>query len=594
MQFILSIKYSPMKIFKYILIFFLLCIINSVSISPAKATVDPLSSQNNKFGIHMISPTIDESSPAASLVNSNGGDWGYITILIESKDRNHNKWQAFFDDLRRRHLIPIIRLATEPKEDYWKRPYDGEEIAWADFLDSLNWPVKNRYILVYNEPNQGQEWGGSVDPVSYAKVLDKTISALKNKNPDFFVLNAGFDASAPEKAPKFMDEKTFLTQMEEAVPGILNKLDGWASHSYPNPGFVGSPNAVGKGTVRTWIWENQILNSLGVTKALPIFITETGWKHAEGIYFDKSLPNVDTVGGYYKTAYNTAWNSNRIVAVTPFLLNYQEVPFDHFSFKKITGEKQNIKILGLSTEAPDPNYYSCYEQLMGVSKTTGNPIQDNEAELTKGEIYSSLVSGETYDIQMTFKNTGQSIWNDGENIELRAIKGADELQMQTSILKSQKVEPGQSLTFNLKLKAPVSGTYDVSLQLFNDNKEFDTAPFVFTTTIKAPVQIILISALQWKDNFSGNYILTVSSNSIQNSTAVTLNALGVSKKVETKYILPDYIFNFTLQKPFYKPKTISMRVKPGQNILNFGVLEPDLLSALFKPKDFWHLLPFSN
>ena len=123
---------------------------------------NPLAVPNNKLGIHIITASVDEASAAATLVNSNG-DWGYITVLIERKDRDQNKWQQFFDNLRRWHLIPLVRLATEPEGDFWKRPYQGEEQAWADFLDSLNWPVKNRYVIIYNEPNHGQEWGNRVD-----------------------------------------------------------------------------------------------------------------------------------------------------------------------------------------------------------------------------------------------------------------------------------------------------------------------------------------------------------------------------------------------------------------------------------------------
>ncbi|MCR4305966.1 MAG: hypothetical protein NUV73_02695, partial [Candidatus Daviesbacteria bacterium] len=238
--------------FKIILLLFWFYILHFTFYIPtAYAVVDPLSVPNNKFGIHIIQATPDESSPAASLVNGSG-DWGYVTVLVESNDRNHDKWQEFFNDLRRRHLIPLVRLATQPQNGgFWKRPYEGEEIAWADFLDRLNWPTKNRYVTIYNEPNHGAEWGNSVDAKDYAKVLDRTITALKSKNSDFFVLNAGFDASAPPRAPKYEDQVTFMQLMEEAVPGIFEKLDGWVSHSYPNPEFAGSPDAVGRGTIRT-------------------------------------------------------------------------------------------------------------------------------------------------------------------------------------------------------------------------------------------------------------------------------------------------------------------------------------------------------
>lgn len=587
-------KIERMKLLKYFLILLML-FINILIKNEAKAIVDPKLSPNNKFGIHMISPTIDESSPAGVLVNSSGGDWGYITILIESKDRDHNKWQAFFDDLRRRHLVPIVRLATAPENNYWKRPYDGEETAWADFLGSLNWPTKNRYVLVYNEPNQGQEWGGSVDPKSYARVLDKTITALKNKSPDFFVLNAGFDASAPQKPPQFMDEEEFLEEMEAEVPGILSRLDGWSSHSYPNPGFVGLPTQQGRTSVRTWIWESLLLQRY-LQKDLPIFITETGWKHAEGKDFDKSLPLSIKLEDYYKNAFENAWSSTRIIAVTPFLLNYQEAPFDHFSFKRITGEKQNIKILGVSTEENfDPYYYSFYGSLSKLPKQKGKPVQINSAELTKGEVYSTLVAGERYNIFLTFKNTGQSIWNDGDKIELRAKKGGTELNIEpVELNSSQKIEPGQSATFNLKLRAPDTGIFDVSMQLYEGSIEFDSPSVDYKTTIKSAVVLNLKSSLKWKKDNSGDYVLTISSDSIENSSGISLNKAGYSDSIEAKYLLPDYTFDFTLRKPFYKPKTIRMKVSAGENKMDFGELEPDIISALFKPKDLWSLLPFSN
>lgn len=90
----------------------------------------------------------------------------------------------------------------------------------------------------------------------------------------------------------------------------------------------------------------------GLTKNLPIFITETGWKHAEGITFDPSLPSSDTVAENFKQAFENAWNNNQIVAVTPFLLIYQEPLFDHFSFKKFASYDyypffQTIQDLGI-------------------------------------------------------------------------------------------------------------------------------------------------------------------------------------------------------------------------------------------------------
>lgn len=569
--------------------------------SPSEAIVDPLSSPNNRFGIHIISAIRDEVSPAARLVNS-GGDWGYVTVLVESRDRDHNKWQSFFDDLRRRHLIPIVRIATAPQGAVWKLPDEGEEVAWADFLNGLNWPTKNRYVVIYNEPNQSQEWAGRVDAASYAKTLDQTIDALKSKNPDFFVLNGGFDASAPEQPPFFQDEMSFLKEMEAAVPGIFNKLDGWVSHSYPNPGFAGSPEASGKGTVRTWAWELGQLQSLGVSKSLPVFITETGWKHAEGLNFDKSLPSAETVAHNLEQAFRTAWNDAQIVAVTPFVLNYQQTPFDHFSFKKLPEKLQDV-------------YYPAYQVMAELPKTVGRPVQEDRAALVKGEVYHSIVAGESYIIPLTLKNTGQSIWGESGRVELRAVEGQTELGIQPVPLpEGVKIEPGKEMIFNISLKAPQSGAFLVKLQLFSGGKPFDQNPWEFTTEVKSPVILSVSAALPWKNDFSGEYLLTIASGFLYTVTKIELNAAGYSGPVEARYLLPDYTFDFTLQKPFYnngvvagfaynngvvkgfayQPKTIQARVISGENKLDFGMLDPDFFAALFNPRELWKLLPFSH
>src|SRR5450830_1826720 len=75
---------------------------------------------NNKFGIHLAQPSIDEFSKVKELVNLNGGDWGYVTLVIQENDRDKGKWQDIFNHLRQDHLIPIIRLATTPEGENWR------------------------------------------------------------------------------------------------------------------------------------------------------------------------------------------------------------------------------------------------------------------------------------------------------------------------------------------------------------------------------------------------------------------------------------------------------------------------------------------
>src|SRR3989344_8875262 len=223
------------------------------------------SAPNNKFGIHFALPNLDDLTRARDLINSNGGDWGYVTLVIQEDDRDRNKWQEVFDRMREFHLIPIIRLATVPQADQWRRPQPEDADSWVDFLDSLHWVVKDRYIILFNEPNHGAEWGGSVDAGDYAELALTFAQKLKSKSPDFFIMLAGLDASAPSAKPKFEDEDLFLRQIfsSGSMEQWNNLLSGLASHSYPNPDFSGSPLAAGRGSVRTYQWELELLRSLG-------------------------------------------------------------------------------------------------------------------------------------------------------------------------------------------------------------------------------------------------------------------------------------------------------------------------------------------
>src|ERR1035437_9417263 len=106
-----------MRIIRTILCILVLIIIMPLFLTKTYATYDPHSVANNIFGIHILFP--EELNEAAKLVNSNNGDWGYVTIPIQASDKNIDKWQKFMDDCKRYHLIPILRLATSG--DYFKQ-----------------------------------------------------------------------------------------------------------------------------------------------------------------------------------------------------------------------------------------------------------------------------------------------------------------------------------------------------------------------------------------------------------------------------------------------------------------------------------------
>ncbi|OGM28972.1 hypothetical protein A2962_00900 [Candidatus Woesebacteria bacterium RIFCSPLOWO2_01_FULL_39_61] len=356
-----------------------------------KAVENPLAKTNNLFGIHILNES--DIKDAANLVNSSGGEWGYVTLVIRKDERDTTRWQKVFDELRRHKLIPIVRIATIQQDGGWEKPVLDETDGWVSFLNSLNWVIKNRYVIIGNEPNHAKEWGGEVKPEEYADYLSTLSRKLKEESGDFFVLPAGFDASTPN-SDMGMSEATFLQQMVEYKKDIFSNIDGWTSHSYPNPNFSGSADAEGRGTLKTYEWELEYLKKLGLNKDLPVFITETGWAHnTEDV--QNGYKATHTISSNLKWAFSEVWNDPKIVAITPFVLNYTTTPFDIFSWKKKNSD----------------SFYDFYYEIQNIPKPKGQPLQ-----ITTGKLLFVFVprilktNNKDYGIGL-FENSGQSIWD---------------------------------------------------------------------------------------------------------------------------------------------------------------------------------------
>lgn len=348
---------------------------------------NPLSVPNNIYGMGIINHS--DIGDVKNLVNFNGGDWGYVKVVITEKERNKEVWQKFLDDCRRDNLIPIIRIASNFDGSNWEIPKLDEIDNWVSFFDSLNWVTENRYLIIGNEPNHAKEWGGKISPEEYAVYLKEFSVKLKNSSNDYFVLNAGFDQDAPN-GKNTMDQRIFLERMVKANPDIFNYVDGWNSHSYPNPAFSGSEKATGRRTIRGYEWELEYLQFLRVTKDLPIFITETGW-----VRNDK---NVTLIAEKLKYAFEQVWSKDeKVVAVIPFILNYQQEPFYQFSWKN-----------------KDGSYYPIYETMQMIQKKKGNPIQRIEGNVILSFLNPLMFAGRDQKGLFVARNTGQAIWKQSD------------------------------------------------------------------------------------------------------------------------------------------------------------------------------------
>lgn len=282
---------------------------------------------NNKYGLYIYAEEKAFFDIANKLVNSNGGEWGYVLIPYSVKDYDTSKWARAFDQLISKKLIPVIQLWNLDINNYQEETRNA-----AEFLNKFIWPIKYRYISVYNEPNDNKFWYGRADPEEYARILDYTIKIFKEVNSDYFILNGAFNVSSPNDENN-IDSFDFMRRMDNSISGIFEKLDGWASHPYPQPNFAGSPYSTGRWSIRAYEDELKFLKEeLGVEKKLPVFITETGWAHAEGERYDSSFLPVNKIAENFVIAFEEVWlKDDRVRAVMPFTIRY-DPPFDHFSW----------------------------------------------------------------------------------------------------------------------------------------------------------------------------------------------------------------------------------------------------------------------
>lgn len=285
---------------------------------------------NNKYGMFMIADSSNLSlktqmTEIAKLVNSNGGDWGYVLTHLYTHNLNKKNWTAFFDLAAENHLIPIIQLQTATIDQ--NTMYANLQKT-ATFLNSFDWPSSCRYISVFNETNAKDYWQETLDPEGYAVILNDTINIFKTENENFYMMNGGFNTSC-RNGPRYMDAEDYMLRMNQKIPGIFEHLDGWAAHAYPQPEFSGDyynpPSWYGiRDQIKSYEWELELLQKHFGISDLPVFITETGWVHAEGNAPKWQYKSSSVTATYFDDAFRNIWGpDDRVVAITPFIFNHK-------------------------------------------------------------------------------------------------------------------------------------------------------------------------------------------------------------------------------------------------------------------------------
>lgn len=375
------------------------------SVRPATPTAQHLhptptpTSVDNLLGVHVLlddgrntwPPDVwpEHLAAARDLI----GSGGWVVELVRLDDLDVERWQRFFDLCAKLNLRPILRLATtfDQSAGYWVAPPSGPGDGYAQtaqryaaFVAGLSWPTNTHPVLVGNEPNHGDEWGGRADPAAYARFLRDVAAALRAVDPAVLVLNAPLDPYSPNTNGQpfingftYVDAESFMDGMRAEVPDVFVGLDAWASHAYPtgplangpwdqalqidllngatNPEHLQPPQGLTNRGINGYAWELAKLARYGVTD-LDVWITEVGWRHAESVDpvardGTAEWPSAETVGQWFDLALNgndgryaqwpddgwTPWRDDRRVrAVVYFALDGAPHEWGHTNWLQVS------------------------------------------------------------------------------------------------------------------------------------------------------------------------------------------------------------------------------------------------------------------
>ncbi|HWS48837.1 MAG TPA: hypothetical protein VN174_02200 [Candidatus Methanoperedens sp.] len=433
-----------------------------------------LASERNIFGLH-LTQTGDLDS-AKDIINSNGGDWGYVTVVIRTDQLDKNTWQDFFDKCRKYHLIPIIRLATIMENNSWKAPSTEDIDNLANLLNSLNWPMIPQYIIPFNEINHAKEWGGTIDIKNFTDTFIYTSEKFKSLNPNFYILSAPLDLASPEKLPQNKSAKNIYKEIYLHNPKYFDSFDALASHSYPNHGYVGTPNDTGQHSILGYQWELEYIRSLGINKTYPIFITETGWPHREGVKKNNQYYSLKTAVEFYLKALDIWQKDSQVMAVTPFIYNYSQAPFDHFSWLN-----------------SDEQLYPEYQQIIDLPKRQNQPQQITKYEVNKINLPLLIFSQNQQNGSIELKNTGQSIW--GERHFCLESHSSSNITSSSICTDDNYIYPGKTtkIPFQFKIDFYLENTY----LGWNNTPQYEISSLSPSSTIYHPKENIWTRFKSW-------------------------------------------------------------------------------------------------
>jgi hypothetical protein len=160
---------------------------------------------------------------------------------------------------------------------------------------------------------------------------------------------------------------------------------------------------------------------------------------------------------------------------------------------------KNLKLVSLLLALCFAITGSIYSQAKGNSVSD---VYDNATYLsqsTPGE----MTAGQSYGVSVTMKNTGRSIWKQG-NYSLKLMNITEATAKTWSISSvdvNSTVSPGNEVVFNFTIIAPVEGSYNMQWQMADGNAFFGEPSATVPIRVSGSIPPVVIDAISNNSQF---------------------------------------------------------------------------------------------
>jgi hypothetical protein len=466
----------------------------------ALALPDPAAA--SPYGVNVHAPQGAQLGFVLDQVHGAGIGWVRIDFVWANVETapgvfDWSVYDALANAAMARGLNVYATLAYTPAWATHGPPTTGvpdDPATWADFCAraAQRYASSIQYWGLWNEPNLSKFWSGTSQQY-IDDILIPGADAIHGAN-------AAEKVGGPELA--HVSSSQWYYWLRDCLNQAAAHLDFVTHHVYDSDGnsavtnrLTGSTPFGGDPALWTIIEPSvkEVLQNTGWW-GRPFWLTETGWQSAEVSEATQAAYYTGLLNDWFTGQTGQSWVAQL------FFYEIEDAP----------GSPTTWGILH-ADGSPKPAYVA-YQNFITIH--TFHPTDD--AQLVAGNLPTSMETGQTITVRLTFKNTGSSTWTEAAEYRLGAANDQDPFAPNRQLLApGVAIAPGQQVTFGFALTAPANpGTYHTQWQMLKEGVErFGgiAAQDVAVTAAPPPGQrdLVLLSGhfsveVSWHDPLSGH------------------------------------------------------------------------------------------